>query len=91
MAKTAYINVRVEKKLKTDAEKVLRDVGVGPSDVVTMLYKQLVLHQGIPFEVRIPNKESRKALAEARNPAKRAKLKRYKTTEEMFADILSTK
>jgi len=64
MAKTGYINARMDKKLKSDAEKVLRDVGVNTSDAVTMFFKQVVIQQGLPFEVRIPNKETRKAIAE---------------------------
>ena len=48
--------------MKTEAEKVLRHVGVKTSDALTMFYKQIVIHQGLPFEVRIPNKETRKAI-----------------------------
>jgi DNA-damage-inducible protein J len=66
MKKTAYINARVEKKLKDDAEKVLKRVGVKTSDALTMFYKQVVLRQGLPFEVRIPNAETRKAMRELR-------------------------
>ena len=62
MAKTAYVTARVEKKLKTDAEKVFRGVGVKTSDALTMFYKQVVHVQGLPFEVRIPNAETRKAI-----------------------------
>jgi len=88
MAKTGYINARVESGLKKDAEKVLRRVGVNTSDAVTMFLKQVVLQEGLPFEVRIPNKETRKAIAELENPTKRAKLKRYASTETMFEDVL---
>lgn len=88
MAKTAYINARMEKKLKADAEKVFHDVGVSPSDALTMFYRQAVIQQGIPFEVRIPNKETREAIEELENPTKRAKLKRYTSTGAMFEDVL---
>ena len=66
MAKTGYINARVEKKLKSDAEKVLRNVGVNTSDAVSMFLRQVVLQEGLPFEVRIPNKATRKAIADLR-------------------------
>ena len=42
---------------------------------------------GLPFDVRIPNAETRKAIEELENPAKRAKLKKFATTDELFADI----
>ena len=62
MAKTAYINARVDKKLKAEAQKVLRDVGVNTSDAVDMFLRQVVMRQGIPFEVRRPNKKTRREL-----------------------------
>lgn len=62
MAKTGYINARVENKLKKDAEAVFERVGVKTSDAVTMFLRQVVLQKGLPFEVRIPNKETLKAI-----------------------------
>ena len=66
MAKTAYINTRVEKKLKTDAEKVLEQIGVSTSDLVTMTFKQVVIQQGLPFDActrsHVPNARTRKAM-----------------------------
>jgi DNA-damage-inducible protein J len=67
MAKDAYINTRVDKDLKAKAEKVLSRVGVSTSDAITMLLHQIVLRKGLPFEVRIPNKETVAALAELDN------------------------
>jgi DNA-damage-inducible protein J len=64
MAKDAYINTRVDKDLKAKAEKVLSRVGVSTSDAITMLLHQIVLRKGLPFEVRIPNKETVAAMAE---------------------------
>ena len=66
MTKTGYINARVENDLKEKAEKVLRRVGVNTSGAVTMFLRQVVIRQGIPFEVRVPNKESLKAIRELR-------------------------
>jgi DNA-damage-inducible protein J len=67
MAKDAYINTRVDKDLKAKAEKVLSRVGVSTSDAITMLLHQIVLRKGLPFEVRIPNKETVAAMAELDN------------------------
>jgi DNA-damage-inducible protein J len=64
VSKDAYINVRIDRRLKTQAEKILRSVGVSTSDVVTMLLRQVVLTRGVPFDVRLPNKETRDAMAE---------------------------
>jgi len=58
MAKTAYINARVDKALKAKAEKVLKEVGVSATDLVEMTLCQVVLQQGVPFSVQKPNKET---------------------------------
>ena len=62
MPKNATINARVDQALKTRAETVLRKVGISTSDVITLLLHQIVLRQGIPFEVRIPNADTRAAM-----------------------------
>jgi DNA-damage-inducible protein J len=64
MPKNAYINARVDRELKAKAEKVLRRVGVSTTDVISMLLHQIVLRKGVPFDVRVPNEETRRAMAE---------------------------
>src|ERR1700681_958489 len=64
MTKTGYITARVEPKLKASAGKVLSKVGVSTSDAITMFLRQVVLQGGLPFEVRVPNAETRKAIDE---------------------------
>ena len=81
MAKTGYINARVEKKLKAEAEKVLQNVGVNTSDAVSMFLHQVVLQGGLPFEVRIPNKETQRAIKALR--AGKGKV-HTGTTKEIF-------
>ena len=49
--------------------------------------RQVVLQGGLPFDVRVPNAETRKAIEELENPAKRAKLEKFATTDELSADI----
>lgn len=64
MAKDAYINARVEKSLKQDAAKVLGRVDLSMTDAIRVFLRQVVLQNGLPFEVRIPNKETRAAMRE---------------------------
>ncbi len=64
MPKTAYISARVDEKLKARAESVLRKVGVSTTDAITMMLHQVVLRQGLPFDVEIPNKATQKAMRE---------------------------
>jgi DNA-damage-inducible protein J len=64
MSKTGYITARVEPKLKARAGRVLAKVGVSTTDAITMFLTQVVLKDGLPFDVRVPNAETRKAIGE---------------------------
>jgi DNA-damage-inducible protein J len=62
MPKTATINVRVDEVIKAKAEKILSKIGISTSDTITMLLHQIVLQKGIPFDVKIPNAETQRAM-----------------------------
>jgi DNA-damage-inducible protein J len=64
MGKTVTISARIEPELKRGAEDVLRKLGVGTTDAIAMFLSQVVLRQGLPFEVRIPNAQTRAAIRE---------------------------
>lgn len=54
MAKSANLYARIEPDIKEQAETVLAALGIPASNAITMFYKQIILHQGIPFEVKLP-------------------------------------
>ena len=68
MAKTETIRARVEPDLKMQAERVLRELGLSATEAITLFYKQVVLRQGVPFDVSIPNAATVEALRQAREP-----------------------
>lgn len=84
MGKTGYITARVEPKLKAAAGRVLSRVGVTTSDAITMFLRQVVLRRGMPFEVRVPNAETRRAIDELESPNRRAGLKRHATVKALL-------
>ncbi len=57
MASDASIFVRIDSNVKKDAETILRQLGVTPSSLITMLYHNVILTGGIPFDVRLPIRE----------------------------------
>ena len=63
MSKTGYITARVEPKLKASAGRILNKLGV-TSDAITIFLRQVVLQGGLPFEVRVPNPETKRAIEE---------------------------
>jgi DNA-damage-inducible protein J len=66
MAKSEMIRARVEPALKHEAEQVLQRLGITPTEAITLFYKQVTFHRGLPFPVRIPNARTRKAMRDAR-------------------------
>jgi DNA-damage-inducible protein J len=55
MGKSATINTRIDEKTKTQAQSILRILNIPMSEAISMFFKQIVLHKGIPFEIKIPN------------------------------------
>lgn len=57
MARTANVFVRVEPEIKEQAESVLEQLGIPMSNAVGMFLRQVVLQNGIPFEMKLPKTE----------------------------------
>ena len=53
MVKTANLYTRIEPDLKSEAESILGDLGIPVSNAINMFYRQIVIHRGLPFEVRL--------------------------------------
>jgi len=84
MAKTTTVQARIDPILKQDAEKVLAAIGLNSTTAINMFYSQIKLRQGLPFDARIPNAETREAMSEAKSGKK---LKKYDTAQAMFEDL----
>ena len=84
MAKTEMIRARVEPELKREAEDLFSTLGLSTTEAITLFYKQVTLHKGLPFAVRIPNEETVEALEQARN---RDGLTEYGSLDELRASI----
>ena len=54
MAKTANLYARIEPEIKEEAESILETLGIPVSNAICMFYKQIILQQGLPFDVKLP-------------------------------------
>ncbi|MEA3440884.1 MAG: type II toxin-antitoxin system RelB/DinJ family antitoxin [Chloroflexota bacterium] len=84
MAKTAVITARMEPELKHDAEEVFKELGLTTTQAITLFYRQVELERGLPFAIRLPNKETVAALDQAMN---RKSLVSYNTLDDLFEDL----
>ena len=64
MARTETIRARVEPELKSEAEAILKEVGLSSSEAMRLFLFQIVRQRGLPFEVKIPNAETIAAIEE---------------------------
>ena len=83
MAKTAYLNTRIEPELKSEAEGIFRKIGISTSDAISIFLRQVVAHRGFPFPVLEPNEETIEALEEDWRA-----MRGYRSGREMMRDIL---
>lgn len=57
MANTNAVYARIDTNLKENAESILNQLGISPSSAIQMLYSQIVLQKGMPFELRLPHEK----------------------------------
>ena len=81
MTKNTNINVRTTEDIKKSAEVILNGLGLNISSAINLFLKQVINYRGIPFDLRLPNKETLHAMDEIKN---NRKLESTDTVEEMF-------
>ena len=90
MSKTTSMNIRIEPNLKKQVEEILTDLGMNISDAVTIYFKQIVLTDSIPLQIKRPkfNKETLEAIKEADEIMKHPEnYKSYNNVYEMIEEI----
>ena len=56
MQKTANLSIRIDPSLKESSEKILNELGMPMSNAISLFLKQVVIHNGIPFDVKLPKR-----------------------------------
>jgi DNA-damage-inducible protein J len=84
LAKKIAVCVRVNSDLKNEVDDVLSRLGLTMSDAISLYLSQIKLNEGIPFDIKIPNKVTARAIREAR--AKKGVVA-CKNAKEMFKKL----
>jgi DNA-damage-inducible protein J len=82
MAST-MVHVRVDEKTKEKAARTLAGMGISVSDAVRMLLIRVAAEKALPFEVRVPNATTVKAM----QATDRAKGKRHASANALFKNL----
>ena len=59
-------SIKLDREIKAKAKEIFRELGITMGEAVNIFLNQVALHKGLPFEVKIPNEETKKAIQEAR-------------------------
>lgn len=80
---TTMVHVRVDEKTRQQAAKTLATMGISVSAAVRMLLVRVAPEKALPFDVKLPNATTVKAM----HAADQGKGKRRKTAEALFKDL----
>ena len=84
----ATVTARVDENVKKEAETLFKKMGLNMSTAMNLFLKKCILEQGIPFELKVPNKETLKAMQETKDILSgKIERKGYKSAEELFDDL----
>lgn len=81
--KTTDVRSRIGPEIKARATAVLASCGLNLSDAIRLFLRQVVVHEGLPFEVKVPNATTLAAMQEARS-MKKAK---FDSAQALFDDL----
>ena len=84
MSKTATVRARLEPGLKNEFDDILSTLGLTASEAILLLYRQIKLRRGLPFEVVIPNDLTIRTL---RQSQRGKNVKRFTSKKEFYADL----
>ena len=86
----ANINIRIDEKIKKDAEKVFKSLGLNPSTAINLFYIQVIRTNSIPFELKAdePNELTKSAIEEVEEMDKGNKeSKTFSNVNELINDL----
>ena len=81
--KSAMVRARIEPELKIKVEKYFDILGLSTTQAITLFFKQVELHHGLPFEIKIPNAEPIAAMKEIEDGGG----KKFANAEELFKHL----
>ncbi len=59
-------SVKLDTKAKLQAQIIFNSLGLTMGNAFNLFLHQVNLHNGLPFDVKIPNKKTQKAIKESR-------------------------
>ncbi len=86
MPRTSTIQARIDPVIKARAKKILNTLNITMSEAISLYLTQVVLHRGIPFDIKIPNTLTEKTL---RKSDEGRELNEVANADELFKELES--
>ena len=82
---TTNLNIRTDKEIKDQAEKIFNEVGLNMTTAVNMFLRTVIREHGIPFELKLdaPNNITATAIEEGRKMMKDPSSPRYSSMDAL--------
>ncbi len=84
MQKTTFVRARIAPTIKLQAESLLEELGITPTQAILMLYRSIIRQHGWPVELKIPNDSTRQTFEDT---DKGENLVKNKNAKEMFKKL----
>jgi DNA-damage-inducible protein J len=55
MSQSAVVHARIDQATKAATEKVLKSLGMTPTEAIRLFYRQIAIRKSFPLELHIPN------------------------------------
>ncbi len=88
-ARSSMLHVRMDDNLKREATEALAAMGLTASEAVRLLFHRIAADQAFPLELKVPNAETRAAMAEAEEIVKSGRA-RFASADAMFIELEET-
>lgn len=75
--------IRVDEENYFEAKDILKKLGLSYSQAISVFNNMIVLNNGLPFDVKVPTKETQKALSELEDK----KGKSYTNVDDLFNEL----
>jgi len=67
MTLDSTVRARIDSELKNDVESIFHELGLTTSQAIILFLKKVKMERGIPFELKLPNETTLKAMEEAKS------------------------
>ncbi len=84
---TSMVHIRVDDEIKAQATETLAAMGLSVSEAVRLFLVRVIADQALPFELKVPNARTRRAMAEADEIVRGRRELGFATADELFANL----